>query len=623
MKLPSRLALSLFTTCTLLAAAASQAQEPVPQASFGGEWLTYNNRLDGQRFSPLKEITPANAKQLGEVCRVQVDGPTTMHAGVVVVDGVIYTNTGLETVAIDATNCAVRWKHTYQPEEDRYSPSNRGVAVMDGRVFRGTGDGRLIALDAASGKLLWKSVIAAPRLGEATSAAPLAWAGVVYMPIAGSEVGVRGRVMAYDAQTGRELWRFYTIPMGKETGAETWLKPETAKTGGGGVWGAMTLDVTTGELFVPVGNAWPDIDKAYRPGANLFTTSVVVLDARTGALKWWYQTAPEDWQDLDLVAPPVLYRDGKIRDIVAFGGKDGYVSAVDRDTHKLVWRTAVTTIENVPKDPPKKAMKTCPGYAGGVEWNGPALDRLNNTLITGAVDACFNVELGVTKYAAGEAIFGGQIAPVGPTTGWITAVDSETGAVRWKYHAEKPVVAGITPTAGGVTFAGDLAGNLFVFNSKTGELVNKVQTRGALAGGLVTYEAGGKQYVAFANGNVSRNAFGALGIPSLVIMTLNPRTASGSPPAAAISPSTRAPGSAANVPAGRKLYTQVCVSCHGPDGNMLADHKLTTLKGRKDLKATVAYIKDPKAPMPKLYPDLLRDQDILDVATYIHDDIAK
>lgn len=640
MKLPTRLVLSLFTTCTLIAAAPSrsQSQEPQPEASFGGEWLTYNNRLDGQRFSPLKEITPQNAKQLGEVCRVQIDGPTTMHSGVIVVDGVIYTNTGRETVAIDATNCAVRWKHTYQPEEDRFSPSNRGVAVMDGRVFRGTGDGRLIALDAASGKLLWKSVIAAPRLGEATSAAPLAWAGVVYMPIAGSEVGVRGRVMAYDAQTGRELWRFYTIPMGKEVGAETWLKPETAKTGGGGVWGAMTLDVTTGELFVPVGNAWPDIDKAYRPGTNLFTTSIVVLDARTGALKWWYQTAPEDWQDLDLVAPPVLYRDSRIRDIVAFGGKDGYVTAVDRDTHKMVWRTAVTTIENVPKDPPKKAMKTCPGYAGGVEWNGPALDRLNDTLVTGAVDACFTVELGITKYEAGQAVFGGSVAPVGPSTGWITAVDSETGAVRWKYHAEKPVVAGITPTAGGVTFAGDLAGNLFVFDSKTGALVNRIQTHGALAGGLVTYEAGGRQYVAFANGNVSRNAFGALGVPSVVIMALNPKPVSGaaasassgsgapaSTASAAARPSrtTRASSGAANVSAGHKLYTQVCVSCHGPDGNMIADHELTTLKSRKDLKATVAYIKDPKAPMPRLYPDLLKDQDILDVAAYIHEDIAR
>lgn len=645
MKRPTRLALSLFTTCTFIAAAHSQSQEPPPEASFGGEWLTYNNRLDGQRFSPLKEITPANAKQLGEVCRVQIDGPTMMHAGVIVVDGVIYTNTGRETVAVDATNCAIRWKHTYQPEEDRFLPANRGLAVMDGRVFRGTGDGRLIALDAATGKLLWKSVIAAPRLGEATSAAPLAWAGVVYMPIAGSELGVRGRVMAYDAQTGRELWRFYTIPMGKETGAETWLKPETAKTGGGGVWGAMTLDVTTGELFVPVGNAWPDIDKAYRPGANLFTTSIVVLDARTGALKWWYQTAPEDWQDLDLAAPPVLYRDSKIRDIVAFGGKDGYVTAVDRDTHKMVWRTPVTTIENMPKDPPKKALRTCPGYSGGVEWNGPALDRLNNTLITGAVDACFTVELGNTKYDASQQVFGGFIAPVGPITGWITSVDSETGAVRWKYHTDKPVVAGITPTAGGVTFAGDVGGNLFVFNSKTGELLHKVQTRGALAGGLVTYEAGGKQYVAFADGNVSRTMFGAYGIPSVVIMALNPKPASGAtgsgaassaagaspsvasasvaPPTAAASRAPRAPSGAANIPAGRKLYSQVCVSCHGPDGNMIADHHLSTLKARKDLKATVAYLKDPKPPMPKLYPDPLKEQDILDVAAYLHDDIAK
>ncbi len=628
MKLPTRLALCLFTTCTFLAAVPSGAQEGHEDGSFGSEWLTYNNRLDGQRYSPLKQITPANATQLGEVCRVEIDGPTTMHAGLVVADGVIYTNTGRETVAVDATTCAVRWKHTYQPEEDRFSPANRGVAVLDGRVFRGTGDGRLIALDAATGKLLWKSVIAAPRLGEGTSAAPLAWAGVVYMPIAGSELGVRGRVMAYDAQTGRELWRFNTIPMGKETGAETWLKPETAKTGGGGVWGAMTLDVTTGELFVPVGNAWPDIDKAYRPGTNLFTASVVVLDAHTGALKWWYQTAPEDWQDLDLVAPPVLFRDSKIRDVVVFGGKDGFVTAVDRDTHKMLWRTPVTTIQNMPKDPSPKGMDVCPGYAGGVEWNGPALDRLNNTFITGAVDACFKVTLGTTKYAAGEVNFGGEIEPVGPTTGWITAVDSETGTVRWKYHAEKPVVAGITPTAGGVTFAGDLAGNLLVFNSKSGELVHKTQTRGAMAGGLVTYEAGGKQYVAFASGNVSRNAFGALGVPSVVIMALNPTrapvaAAGGAPAKATSSRASAAPGGAANLAAGRKLYSQVCVSCHGPDGNMIADHKLTTLKSRKDLAATIAYVKDPKAPMPKLYPDLLKAQDVVDVVAYLHNDIAR
>jgi alcohol dehydrogenase (cytochrome c) len=601
-----RFALCLTSACLLSALASAQTQETTP----GAQWLSYNNRLDGQRYSPLKEITPQNASQLGEVCRVQVDGPTSFHAGFVVVDGVLYTTTGRNTFAIDAATCAVRWKYTYTPDEERASPSNRGLAVMDGRVFRGTGDARLLALDAATGKVLWKNVIGTSRLGESASGVPLAWQGVVYMGIAGSELGVRGRVMAYDAQTGKELWRFNTIPMGKETGAETWLKPETARTGGGGFWGAMSLDPSTGELFVPVGNPWPDIDKAYRPGANLFTNSVVVLDARTGALKWWHQVAPEDWQDFDVAAPPVLYRDGKARDVLAFGGKDGYVTGVDRNTQARIFRTPVTTIIQAPKDPTKEGIKTCPGYAGGVEWNGPALDRVTNSLIVGAVDVCFLVKLGTTTYKAGELAFGGTVEPVGESSGWITSMDAETGAVRWKYRAEKPVLAGVTPTAGGVTFTGDLAGNLLVFNSKTGDVVHKAKTGGAMAGGVVTYELGGKQYLAFASGNISRNAFGDLGLPSVVIMTLNP---------------TRTPRAAAATPVsttGRTLYGQVCASCHGPTGDMLADHKLSTLAARRDTADTIRYIKDPKPPMPKLYPDLIDEQSVVAVATYIREELA-
>ncbi len=621
MNLSTRTAVSasmLLAALTLCSPAVGQDSTP------GSQWLTVNNRLDGQRFSPLKQITPANASQLGEVCRVQIDGPTTFHAGLVVADGVIYTDTGRETVAIDATTCALRWRNSYEPEEERYSPSNRGLALLNGRIFRGTGDARLIALDAASGKLLWKDVIGAPRLGESASAAPLAWDGMVYMGIAGSELGARGRVMAYDAQTGRELWRFNTIPMGTEQGAETWKRPKSAKTGGGGVWGAMTLDVTTGELFVPVGNPWPDIDKGYRPGTNLFTDSVVVLDARTGALKWWYQTASEDWQDLDLVAAPVLYRDNQVRDIVAFAGKDGYITAVDRDTHQRIFRTPVTTFEPVPKGATPEGVRACPGYAGGVEWNGPTLDRLNNTLITGSVDACFTVKLGTTKYSTTEASFGGTVAPAGPITGWVTAVDSENGQVRWRYQAEKPVVAGVTPTAGGVTFTGDLAGNLLVFDSKTGALVHKAQTGGALAGGVVTYEIGGKQYVAFASGNVSRMAFGALGIPSVVVMSLNPKQAVGAAPRLSVAgaPAGNAPAGAANLASGRRLYSQVCVSCHGPDGNLIADHKLSTLKARLDSAATIRFIKDPKPPMPKLFPDLLNEQNVTDLAAYVHDELG-
>jgi alcohol dehydrogenase (cytochrome c) len=595
-------------------AGAALAQDATP----GAQWLTYNNRLDGQRWSPLKEITPANAARLGEVCRVQIDGPTSFHSGLIVADGVIYTNTGRETVALDATTCALRWRHSWLPEEERASPSTRGLALLDGRIFRGTGDGRLIALDAATGKRLWTTVIAAPRLGESAAAAPLAWGGMVFMGIGGSELGIRGRVMAYDAATGRELWRFHTVPMGKEAGAETWQRAASAKTGGGGVWGAMTLDVTTGELFVPVGNPWPDIDKAYRPGSNLFTNSIVVLDARNGGLRWWYQSAPADWMDLDLAAPPVLYRASGVRDLMVFGGKDGYVTAVDRDTRKSVFKTPVTTVGPIPDMPSREGRRMCPGYAGGVEWNGPALDRTNNQLVTGAVDACFIVTLGKTEYGAGGVSFGGTVEPVGETTGWVTAVDAETGAVRWKYHAEKPVVAGVTPTAGGVTFTGDLAGNLLVFDSKTGALAHKAQTGGALAGGVVTYEAGGRQYLAFAAGNVSRNAFGAHGLPSVVVMALDATRIAGSP--AAQNPRAGGATGAANLANGRKLYGQICVACHGADGNLVPDRKLAALRARQDVAKTVEYIKDPKAPMPRLFPDLLNEQSLLDVAAFVHDE---
>jgi mono/diheme cytochrome c family protein len=231
------------------------------------------------------------------------------------------------------------------------------------------------------------------------------------------------------------------------------------------------------------------------------------------------------------------------------------------------------------------------------------------------------VKLGATQYKAGEAVFGGTIEPVGENTGWITALDAETGAVRWKYHAEKPVIAGVTPTAGGVTFTGDLAGNLLVFNSKTGEIVHKAKAGGAMAGGVVTYESGGKQYLAFASGNISRNAFGDLGLPSVVIMTLNPaRTAQAAAPA---SPSANAHAGAPNVASGRTLYSQVCVSCHGPNGDMIANHKLSTLKARRDAAGTIAFIKNPTAPMPKLYPDLINEQSVADVAAYVGVELAR
>ena len=608
MKFHSRL-LALVLACSGCSSLLAQSE------TYGAQWLTYNNGLDSQRFSPLRQINTENAAALGEVCRVQIDGPTSFHAGLIVSEGVIYTATANETVALDASSCAVIWKYDYLPEEERCGGSTRGVALHNGRIFRGTCDGRLIALDAKSGELLWKNVIAEPDLGESTSAAPLAWQNVIYMGIAGSELGARGRVMAYDAITGHELWRFNTIPMGDEVGADTWQREGTAKTGGGGVWGAMSLDVSTGELFVPVGNPWPDIDIGYRPGENLFTNSIVVLDAFTGKLKWWHQVSPADWKDLDLVAAPVLYRTDGARDFMAIGGKDGYVTLVDRDSKEVVFRTPVTTVEEIHAKPSTEGSRMCPGYAGGVEWNGPALDKLNNNLIVGAVDICFIVTLVEgTVYKAGEANFGGLVAPDGEATGWVTALDMLTGEVRWQHHADFPVTAGVTPTAGGVTFTGDLGGNLFVFDSANGKILHQVDVGGAMAGGVVTYEISGKQYLAFAAGNISRNAFGDVGLPSVVIMTLNPEAPATALDATSIS-------NASGLAAGRRLYSQVCASCHGTDGNFIADKRLGNLVARMSLEDTMALIKDPKAPMPKLYPELIDEQSVEAVARFVLEEL--
>ena len=590
----------------LLCSAAVNAQNP------GAEWLHYNNDLMGQRFSNLEQITPENASQLGQVCRVQVDGPTSFHSGLIVNDGVIFATTSRKTIAVDALTCDLHWQYDYIPEDADCGGGNRGPALANGRLFRGTCDGRLIALDARTGEQLWINQIAEPELGEATSAAPVAWGNRIFMGIAGSDVGARGRVLAFEADTGEEIWRFNTIPMGDEIGADTWEIPESAKTGGGGVWGAMTLNVSSGELFVPVGNPWPDFDSSKRPGDNLFTNSIVVLDAQSGALKWWHQVAPADWLDYDLAAAPALYRVG-YDDYMAIGGKDGYVTVVDRDTHEVVFKTAITTIDNPYTQPSQETMRICPGVAGGVEWNGTAVDWVNNNLIVGAVDICFLVSVSGEGYIPGEFGSGDTMAPDGESTGWITAMDNVTGEIQWQYHSDFAVTAGITPTRGGVTFAGDLGGNFYTFDSTSGEILHQEDVGGAMAGGVVTYEINDKQYVAMAAGNISRNAFGDVGFPSIVIMTLDP-----SAPVRELDLTANNESPEANA---QRLYSQVCSSCHGTDGNFIGDHRLGDIASRMSLPEVTDKIRNPVNPMPALYPAVINDETLDAIARFVYDGI--
>src|SRR5262249_2119712 len=211
--------LGVFTVSAPFSLAAGPAQ------TTPGPWPTYNNDYDGRRFSPAKQITRANVATLKRVWEAQLGDAGSFHSGPIVIGTTIYVTTAHTTVALDATNCTIRWRHVYKPEQQEVYAVNRGAAYLDGRLFRGTADGRIFALDAATGKVIWQIKAGDPGVGEFFSAAPIAWNGTVFIGAAGGDWGIRGFMLALDAKTGKEKWRFYTIPMGSEQGAESWKKP--------------------------------------------------------------------------------------------------------------------------------------------------------------------------------------------------------------------------------------------------------------------------------------------------------------------------------------------------------------------------------------------------------------
>jgi alcohol dehydrogenase (cytochrome c) len=610
-----------FAMAVLVAASCSSEQK---KTVANVSWRGYNDTREGQRFSALDQIDTRNVTRLGEVCELRLGEEGPFQMGPVVIGDTMFITTSRTTVAMNATTCAVRWRHVDQSDEQDPIAVNRGVAYLDGRLFRGMPGGRVAAFEASTGKVLWDVKAGDPSIAEFLSSAPVAWKGTVYIGTAGGDWGIRGRVMAYDAATGREKWRFHTIPMGAERGAASWHVPATAERGGGGLWTSYTLDTLTGELFVPVGNPSPDFLPHVRPGDNLFTNSLVVLDAASGALKWWFQATPHDGFDWDLSAPPMLYTSSRGALRVALGSKDGFVYVLDRKSHDLVYKTAVTTILNADKAPTREGILACPGALGGVEWNGPALDPVTRTMYVGAVDWCTTYVRGEAKYKPGDIFMGTASSQAGADSalGWVVALEGDGGAVRWKFHTPSPVVAGLTPTAGNLLFTGDLAGNFYALDRTNGKVLLNTNVGGAIAGGVVTYSVAGTQYVATTAGNVSRMTFKTTGSPRIVVMALDGGKRSVTrvalPPVQPVGnaegPTVEAGSTTAH---GQQLFLQYCTGCHGSRGEGASGPSLTGAKGPKDLEAIVAFVKNPASPMPKLYPQPLAEADVRAVAEYV------
>ncbi len=481
----------------------------------------YNRDYRSTRFSPLSEITPRNVPALRPICSYAIPENSQFESGLVAVNGILYFTTFEHTYAIDAETCALKWS-VANPQVWR-GGNVRGLAFARNRVFRGFYDGSVIAYDADSGEQVWASKLEAPH-GEfaVIAASPIAWNGMVFIGTSLAEYGHACVVVGLDASTGRVVWTFPLVPAGNAPGAETW--PKGVHVAGGSTWSSFTLDPDSGALYVPTGNPGPVFSGAYRPGANLYTGSVVVLDAKTGKLRTWYQLVPHDIHDFDVAATPALIttRSGARRAMT--GGKDGYLHAIDIDAGKVAWKTAVTTIDNVDAPLTPQGTHFCPGTGGGVEWNGPAYSAITNLVYVNSVDWCSTLKLDpkLPAFEEGKA-FLGSLDEYGvhdsKKVGWVTAVDADTGAVRWRYASPAPMLAGLVATAGGLLFTVDLDGNFLVFDAATGTVLHKIATRQTTGGGVITYQSGGKQRIAVAAG-LDDVSFQVHGKPVVVVYGL-------------------------------------------------------------------------------------------------------
>src|SRR5271170_2578664 len=501
-----------------------------PATGAVGDWPSYNKTLTSERFSDLAQINAKNVDKLKVLCTYDTHRFTAFEMGPIMVEGALIGTTEFDIFSLDPATCAENWR-THEEYPGYLLPTNRGAAYLDGMLYRGTEDGRVLAYDFKTGKRVWETTVGDTKKNEVVPAAPIAWQGLVFVGNAGGDQkGAKGRMYALDAKTGTIVWEFYLVPKSADDSARgpqgatpldesTWKNIPGAPISGGGAWTSFSLDPNTGLLYVPVGNPAPDFDNSVRPGDNLFTDSVVVLDAKTGAYKNHFQLVPRDWHDWDVSNPPALIRTTGGKSLMAVAPKDGFLYGFDLADNKLLYKTPATTIDNIEETfSPDKEVHFCPGAAGGEEWNSPAYDPRTNLIFVGDVDWCSTVKLQtreeVVRAATGQMwtaerslnpanAFGKFSRADGHWKGWLHAVDADTGQWKWRLESNYPIVGAVTPTGGGLVFFGDVGGNFYGLDASSGQKLWGQKIGGAIAGGVITYTANGAQKIAVTTGLIS------------------------------------------------------------------------------------------------------------------------
>jgi len=487
-----------------------------------GNWLTYSGNYGSHRYSPLAQIAAANAHRLKPAWVYQVQAPGKVQTTPLVIDGVMYlTEPASDVTALDTRSGRTLWKYKRpMPKGVRgcCGQVNRGVAALDDLLFVGTYDAHLVALDSRSGQVRWDVAVADPNLGHSITAAPLAVKDKIIVGIAGGEYGVRGFVDAYEAKTGRRAWRFWTIPAPGEPGHETWAG-ESWKTGAATTWVTGSFDPDLNLIYWGTGNPGPDWNGEGRRGDNLYSDSLLALDADTGKLKWHFQFTPHDVHDWDSTEVPVL-ADGVVRGekrkLVLFGNRNAFYYVLDRQSGQFLvgkqfarqtWAQGLDDsgrpIRLPNTAPTVEGTRVYPSVPGATNWFSPSYSPRANLFFVAARDEGGIYFRGESEYKPGAQFNAGGFRnlPGEEPSGAVRALHPTTGELKWEFKLHSPPWAGLLSTAGGLVFGGTNEGDFFALDAQTGKLLWRFQTGGAIVSNPIAYLSEGRQQVAIAAGS--------------------------------------------------------------------------------------------------------------------------
>ncbi|MGA8870119.1 MAG: PQQ-dependent dehydrogenase, methanol/ethanol family [Candidatus Acidiferrales bacterium] len=524
-----RIARHFAIAFALLLPAAAIAQVPYDRILHSDKesqnWLTYGGNYASQRFSGLNQITPQNANVLRMTWVYQMRGGGALESTPIVVDGIMYvTEPPSNVTALDARTGKTLWHYDPVIPRDLVAiglfPTNRGVAVLNDKVYVATIDARLIALDAISGVVRWITRIADNKAGYAITQAPLAIDGKIIVGVGGGEAGAHGFLSAFDANDGKLLWRLFTVPRSPtDPGADTWANGSWSN-GGGTTWNTGSYDPETNTLYWGTGNPAPDWNGEGRMGDNLFTCSLIAVDADTGKMKWYFQFTPHETHDWDSSEPPVLFNatiDGKPRKLVALANRNAFYYVLDRVTGqflvgvpfaKQTWAKGLDA-KGRPIDYPAAQIEPSvegtlvyPSLTGAINWTSPCYSPLTGLFYVNTRESGAYYIKGEPKMAPGNSVGlvgggggGGKFMAGDQVYTAIRALDATTGKRVWQFKMVGDSWTGTLVTAGGVVFSADAGGDFFALDAKTGAPEWHVQLGSALRSNPMTYSVDGKQFV--------------------------------------------------------------------------------------------------------------------------------